>query len=75
MGELEQSIESARRSWQAALEHLECGDFKTAGALFRATGRYVERIGEESQTTTGVVVQLPSPTRHREGLGLARVLG
>lgn len=51
--------ESARRSLQAAIEHLAIGDYRTAAALFRCGARFVERIGEEAFTTTGVVVRLP----------------
>lgn len=53
------AMEAARRSLQAAFEHLECGHFKTAGTLMRAAGRYVEGIGEESVAMTGNLATLP----------------
>jgi hypothetical protein len=45
-GRAREKAESARRSLQAAFEHIDKGDFRTAGALLRACGRYVEGIGD-----------------------------
>lgn len=59
------AYESALRSLQAAAEHVRLGDFKTAGALLRCAGRYVERMNAGGGHQTGEVVQLPPPTRLR----------
>lgn len=73
MGGVEQAMLSAQRSWQAALAHLEQGDFATAGALIRLTGRYVTRIGEEKGQTFGEVVPFPAiGAEVREGRALER---
>ena len=61
---------SAQRCWQAALEHLDLGDFKTAGTLIRAVGRYVERMDEGKSDATGEVV--PFPSFHALGGALGR---
>jgi hypothetical protein len=59
VGRNERQMECARRSLQAAFAHLDYGDFATAGALFRAAGRYVEGIGEGKAHDAGAVVAFP----------------
>lgn len=55
----ERAMVSARNCWLAALEHMENGDFRTAGALIGAVGRYVEQIHDEEGTTVGAVIAFP----------------
>lgn len=42
--------EAARRSLAAALSYFENGNYKTAGSLFRAGCRYLERSRDEAST-------------------------
>ena len=52
-------LESARRSLQAGFEHLEFGDYRSAGALFRCAGKYLSEIGERDDARTGDVLVFP----------------
>lgn len=65
---------SARRCWLAALEQMEVGDFKAAGALIGAVGRYVEQIHGIEGTTFGEVIAFPLANENEasEALVIAR---
>jgi hypothetical protein len=54
-------LESARRSLQAGFEHLETGDFRSAGALFRCAGKYLSEIGERD--VMGEIITFPLAAR------------
>lgn len=65
----ERALESAERSWKAALAHMESGDLITAGALIRLTGKYVQLMGEEQGQTVGAVVPFPRKEARAERQG------
>jgi hypothetical protein len=58
---------------QAALAHVESGEFKTAASLFRAVARYIEGIGEEKGP--GEVIAFPSPACRDQGARLRHAMG
>jgi len=62
-------LESARRSLQAGFEHLEFGDYRSAGALFRCAGKYLSEIGERDDARTGDVVVFPLARALPPGVG------
>lgn len=52
-------MESARRCLAAAVERMDVKDFKTAGALFRAAGRYMDEIWAGSDDEAGELLTFP----------------
>lgn len=62
-GRQQAAEDCADRCLAEAIAHWQIGKTVTAAALFRATARYLEGLGEESGP--GQVIAFPSPANNR----------